>query len=296
MNWKSLALISTSLAALSFSATAALAVPAPPVMGTIELGATQWFEDWSYGGSDTGNTNWVSLTGAGRVNIPYSSRINVQLDFFGDASLDGGFHNYSSDGTNVGNTGGAVHFNYREPSQGLIGFFGAIGRVQDYSWSAPAFMGGFEAQYFCDNWTFGAQAGYMDADGDYEFLWNGGFVRGFATYYASPRFKLTGGLGYIAGDSGVSFPGGTDTDSATAWNWTAEGRYWFGRSVPIAGFIRYEGRQQETHYSKETPQLTTNQVYIGFSWMFGGEDFKQTDRNGASTDIMSFDNFRLISD
>ena len=52
MNWKSLALLSTSIAALSFSATAALAAPPPPVMGTIELGVTQWFETYNYGSPD----------------------------------------------------------------------------------------------------------------------------------------------------------------------------------------------------------------------------------------------------
>src|SRR5262249_29132210 len=114
---------------------------------------------------------------------------------------------------------------------------------------------------------------------------------------AGSKLKLTGGLAYIDGDSAVTENGYTYTDNATAWNWTAEGRYWFGRSIPIAGFVRYEGRQEETHYGNGyTPRLTSNQLYVGFSWMFGGEDFKDADRNGAGTNVMSFDNFRITSD
>src|SRR5262249_14770501 len=99
MNWKSLALVSTSIVALGFSATASHA--APPAMGEVEFGVTQWFDTYRYP-SNSYDYDWASIDGAARVNIPYNQWTNIQLDFSADGSLQGsGGEGQSAVGTAV---------------------------------------------------------------------------------------------------------------------------------------------------------------------------------------------------
>ncbi len=276
MNLKNLALISTSLVALGFSATASQAAA---TMGRIDLGFTQWFDD---GGE--GSYNWPSVTGWGRVNIPYNDRVNLQLEFFGDGSL------YGSGGEGsigVGNVGAGAHINWRDSKEGLLGIFGATGRVWDtYYYSTPVFMAGLEGQYYCGQWTFYGQAGYMDSDTSSYSLQNAGFVRALVSYYPSPKLKMSAGVEYMAGDY-------ENTYNATAWAWEASGEYWFGKSVPIAVTLKYRGRDSTIDYSSSPSELNSNAVTGGISIFFGGGDIEEADREGNSTEIQDFDNFRL---
>ncbi len=294
MNWKSLALISTSIVALGFSATASHATP--PAMGEVEFGVSEWFDTYRYGSGNSYDYDWASIDGAGRVNIPYNQWTNIQLDFSANASLDQGGGEGNSD---LGNAVMAAHFNWRDSSFGQLGIFGAAGRLWGIygGTSNPAFMAGIEGQYYCNDWTFYGQLGYMDSDGFYETLSNAGFARGVVSYYASPRLKLSGGLAYIDGEaaySGSGYVGGYDS---TAWAWHAGVEYWFGKSVPVSAFLKYDGRQAETHFgSGDDYRLTTNQVWAGVSFHWGGDDIKQADRQGASLDVAPFDWFRLPDD
>lgn len=287
MNWKSLALISTSVVALGFSASASLAAPAPATTARIDMGFTPWWDSYDYGGEHA-DYSYTSLTGMARVNIPYNPFYNVQLDVFGDASLNHGYFN--GKGWGNGNFGFGAHINYRDPSEGLIGIFAAVGRVWDiYSYNnSPAVMAGLEGQYYCGHWSLYGQAGYMDSDGYFQN--NSGFVRALASYYASPKLKLRGGLAYIDGDYGN--PGDLN---ATAWAWEAGGEYWFGKSVPVAVTLKYQGRQSEIHESSNY-DLDTNEVTIGLSFFFGGggvDSIEEADKNNTSVETPNFDWFRV---
>lgn len=294
MNWKSLALISTSIVALGFSASASVAAP-PPTMGQVDIGFTYWWDtfDYHYDYSPERYTyEYPSLTGSARVNMPYSDHVNVQVDLFGDASLDSSSGGEGSYGVGEGNFGGGAHINYRDDT-GLLGVFGAVGRVWDTDsyYSAPAFMAGIEGQYYCDHWTFYGQAGYMDSGGDYNyvFLQNAGFVRGQVSYYASPRLKLNAGLAYMDGE--ISYYNG----DARAWAWQADVHYWFGKSVPVAAFLKYQGRRADVDYGGGYDgRLDTNELTAGFTWAFGGPagDIQAADRDGASVETPNFDWFR----
>ena len=292
MNCKTLALLSTSLVALGFSATTSNAAA---TMGRVDLGFTEWFDHYDYDGEGSYDSDYPSLTGDARVNIPYNNTVNLQLDFFGDASLDSGYHGVEGNSNGLGNVGVGAHINARDTSEGLLGVFAATGRVWDYSYyNTPAFMAGLEGQYYCGNWTIYGQAGYMDSDGLYDFLQNGGFVRALVSYYPSQKLKITGGLGYIDGDA--NYGSGT-TFNANAWAWQAGAEYWFGKSVPVAAFFKYQGRQQQTHFPGDfTPELTTNEVTAGVTFYFGGDSIEEADRTGAGTEIPNFDWFRLIAD
>jgi len=286
MNFKSLALISTSVVALAISATAAQA--AAPAMGVIYLGFAEWWDNYDYGGSDQWNYDHPSLYGSGKVNIPYdTTKVNLQLDFFGDASLHES-HSTSSPGS-LGNMGLGAHINWRDPSEGLLGVFAATGRVWDINGynNSPAVMAGLEGQYYCGHWLFYGQAGYMDSD--QYFMQNAGFLRGLLSYYATPKLKVTGGVGYIDGE--------TEGYNATAVTWQADAQYWFGKSVPVAVTLKYEGRDSEVHYSSSyKPQLNSNEVTVGFSFYFGGDSIEESDKNGPGTEIPNFDWFRIPYD
>jgi len=282
MKFRNLALITTSVAALGFSATASQAAP---TMGEIYLGVAQWWDNYEFG-SEGYDYNHPSLYGFGRVNIPYDgTKANLQLDFFGDSSLhDSG--NLSLAGSR-GNFGAGAHVNWRDSSEGLLGLYLATGRVWDIfgANNSPVFMAGLEGQYYCGHWTMYGQAGYMDSGGGF-FIRNAGLVRGLLSYNASTKLKVTGGLGYIEGDVFGA--------SATVWNWQAGGTYWFGKSVPVALTLKYEGRETEVDYSSSfRPKLNSNVVSIGFNFYFGGGSVEEVERTGAGTEIPNFDLFRV---
>lgn len=286
MKFKSLALISTSLAALVACASAAQAAP---VQGVVYLGVAQWWDNYDYGGSNQFDYNHPSVYGFGKVNIPYDgTKANVQLDFFGDASLHGSQGNQQIGSR--GDFGAGVHLNYRNSSEGLLGAFAATGRVWDIHGyeSSPAFMAGLEGQYYCGPWMLYGQAGYMDANSS-AFLQNAGFVRGLVSYYATQKLKLTAGGAYMDGE--------TDRWNASAWAWQADAQYWFGKSVPVAFLLKYEGRDAEVHYSSTYhPELFSNEVSVGFSLYFGGGSIEESDKTGPGTEIPNFDWFRIPYD
>jgi len=281
MNFKSLALISTSVVALGLSASA---IQAAPTTGVIYVGFAQWWDNYDFGGGDQYDYNHPSLYGFGKVNIPYDgTKVNLQLDFFGDASLH---HSQSVESIGSrGNFGAGAHINWRDPDEGLLGIFAATGRVWDVYGgnNSPAMMVGFEGQYYWHQVTLYGQAGYMDSDGF--FMQNAGFVRGLVSYYATPKLKVTGGLGYIDGEA--------DGFNARAWAWQADAQYWFGKSVPVAVTLKYEGRDSRFDFSSDTAKLNSNAVTVGFSFYFGGGSIEEMDKNGPGTEIPNFDWFRV---
>ena len=96
-------------------------------------------------------------------------------------------------------------------------------------------------------------------------------------------------MGYIDGE--------TTGYDATAWTWQADGQYWFGKSVPVALTVKYEGRESEVHYSPSyNPRLNSNEVTVGFSFYFGGGSVEDADKTGAGTEIANFDWFRIPYD
>jgi hypothetical protein len=282
MNLKNLALLTTSVVALGISAAPSHAAP---TMGVIYLGFAEWWDNYDFDGLGQYDYNHPSLYGFGRVNIPYDgTKANLQLDFFGDGSL----HDAASQSLGSrGNFGAGAHINWRDSSEGLLGIFAATGRVWDIYGgnNSPAMMAGLEGQYYCGPWTLYGQAGYMDSSGGY-FMQNAGFVRGLVSYYAGPKLKVTGGVGYIDGELYGA--------NATAWTWQADAEYWFGKSVPVAFTLKYEGRDAQVEFSSSfKSELNSNAVSVGLSFYFGGGSIEEADKNGAGTEIPNFDWFRL---
>jgi hypothetical protein len=287
MQFKSIALATSSLVAASLAAAPVNAASA--MMGDVSLGFAPNWEETDVGGGGSFDNDYSSVFGQGRVNIPYSDTVNVQLDALGRTSLDTNDDIFGGKSVGFGHFGIGGHINYRD-DQGMLGVFGATGRVNDF-FSSAVFLTGIEGQYFCGPWTFRGQLAYMDSDSsDWFLLKNAGAARVGANYYLGKEFKFTADLAYIDGEEGFF---GRD---ASQWAWGLGAHYWFGKSIPVSAFAEYRGRQSEIHQSG-SPDLELDQhtLNLGLTFHFGGEGFEDADRNGASTDLPDYEWFRLAT-
>lgn len=285
MQFKSIALATSSLVAASLVAAPANA--ASTMMGDVSLGYAHNWTDIDLGGEGSTDFEYPSVLGSGRVNIPYSDTVNVQLDAFGRTSLDTD-DIFGGKSVTYGHFGLGGHINYRD-DQGLLGVFGAAGRVHDL-FSAAAFMAGIEGQYYCGPWTFRGQLAYLDADEDEWFLLkNAGVARVGVNYYLGKQWKFTGDLAYIDGEQAIT---NFDTDQ---WAWALGAHYWFGKSIPASAFVEYRGRQAEVGAAPDWEQ-DEHSLNIGVTLHFGGDGFEDADRNGASADLPDMEWYRLPID
>ncbi len=290
MQFRTLALATTSLVALGLSAQANAA---DKMMGDLNFGFGLNWEDWNDDvGSEAYDLEYPAIFGGGRVNVPYSDTVNVQFDVLGRTSLDQSFFSGKGANSQAGYFAIASHLNYRD-DQGMLGVFGAVGRVNEtfynFGPSAPIFMTGIEGQYYCDQWTFRGQLAYLDSDESY-LLSNAGAIRVGTNYYVNKQLKLTGDVAYIAGDFGFF-----DGVPVEQWAWGLGAHYWFGKSMPVSGFVEYRGRNADGDFGGEgDTSLEQNAVNFGVIFHFGGGDgFEDTDRNGASADLPDLDWYRL---
>lgn len=276
MNVRTLTLATTSLVALGLAVAPA---SAKGMMGDVSLGYEHTWID-----VDGSDDSYSAIIGAGRVNLPYGDTVNIQLDAIGRASMDDIFGNKSSHFALGG------HINHRD-EQGLLGVFVGAGRVTgDNAFdSTPVYMAGFEGQYFCNQFTLNGQLGYMDSESfsfdgsDLAFLLeNAGFVQLGGNYYASKVLKIGASLAYIDGEF-------EDVD-VTQWGWSLGVHYWFGKSIPVSGFIEYRGRAVEI----SNDDFDENAVNFGLTFHFGGDGFQDADRNGASTNLPDLNWYRVL--
>ena len=284
MKFRNLALMTTSLVALGLS-VAPVSAKTAPMMGRVDVDFSYWWDSWDYGGGSTYDDEYTTLVGSARVNIPYDEFVNLQLDITGETSLD----EYT--GSDAGHFAAGGHLNWRDPMVGLLGVFAAVGTVNDYYAESTA-MVGIEGQYYCDMWTFYGQIGYWDSHdgGESSLIRNAGFIRGEVSYYASQQLKLTGGLKYLAGDIGDYY---YSAEGSQGWDWILRLDYFFGKTIPVAGFAEYSGRSNDVDYYDNS--LDVNRFNVGLTFYFGGDgnnDLKYHDRNGASVSLPDFDEIR----
>ncbi len=288
MQFKILALATTSLVAAGLMIAPASAKSAG-ITGDFTFGVGQTWQDGSGDPSDffTGkralNDQFTDLFTGGRVNIPYSPTVNVQFD----ASGDNAFASYAEDPEHsyAGSVGFGAHLNYRD-ERGLLGIFATVGKSFPTEDEAPTyFAAGFEGQYFCEQWTFAGQAGWLDSGGygrgdPLDSFHDAGFIRTFVNYYASPRLKLNANLAYA--------DGGIEEQDATLWNWGVGMEYWFGNSVPVSLAVRYFGITTENKGPDPKVDLDQHTVSAAVVFHFGTADLVDADRNGPSADLPEF--------
>jgi len=226
--------------------------------------------------------NAFTFGGAGRVNVQ-NRDWGYQLDVQGDASLNGKTTN-----TYGGSFAGGAHVFMRDPSKGLIGIFGGVGDGSNNGQpAAEVFMVGAEAQYFFDNATFYAQAGYNDGvSGGYgccggvAALDSAFFLRGVGRYFFSPDQMLQAEITYDDGRGGASI----NADMTTfAWGARYEQACSFlGANV----FAAYRGDYMKSSINQVPVHVAENILLLGLRFQFGGSGtLLDNDRNGTSLDL-----------
>ncbi len=141
--------------------------------GKIELGGG--FADYNGASSDE------VFYGAGSLSVPLGNALGLQADFavkdmFNDTAV-----------------GGAVHLFTRDPNSYLLGVIAGYGDAG----SATAAWAGGEAEFYMDNVSLEASAGYVDVNG-------GGskgkfFAFGDVAFYPVENFRLALGAASVAG-------------------------------------------------------------------------------------------------
>lgn len=283
MQFRTIALATTSLAAAYLAVAPANA--ANTMMGKVSLGYGHNWEDIDFGGEGGGDFEYPSVFGAGSVNLPYSDTVNIQLDVLGRTSLDTADDFFGGKSVQTGHFALGGHINYRD-DRGLLGVFASTGRVTDYYFGAAVFLAGIEGQYYCGPWTFRGQLAYLDSDESF-LLSNAGLVRAGVNYYVGKDVKLTADLAYLDGEAGFT---GLDADE---WAWAVGAHYWFGKTIPVSGFVEYRGRDAEVRTGSGDYEGEHHVVNFGLTFHFGGDGFEDADRNGASTDLPDLEWYRL---
>jgi opacity protein-like surface antigen len=247
-------------------------------------------EDGCFSG-DTRLNGWA-LGGAGRGNYWVSRDMSVQVD----AQAEGTSYDFlggriSSHSYLVGG-----HWSWRNPQQYLFGLFGGIGDAG--STLGVAFSSqrhgliGAEAQWYWQQFTLYVQGGYDTTFGrsaiESNVDLNAWFIRGTGRYFINPNFLIEGTVAYANGNVDFGF-GDPSTDFQT-WTWGVKGE-WRLPTAPFSVFAKYQG--SETKYGNSeffdftSAKATDHRVLLGLKLHMGDRTLQQTDRTGATLDIVS---------
>jgi hypothetical protein len=229
--------------------------------------------------------NGWALGGAGRGNYWISRDMSVQVD----AQAEGtSYDNPGSSGnfsTHSYLAGG--HLSWRNPQQSLFGVFGGIGDAGGVISQRYGVIGG-EAQWYWHQFTLYGQVGYDTTLSNNGFsdtsAW---FVRGTGRYFINPNFLLEGTVMYANGDLDRNF--GLSSVGFETWTWQAKVE-WRLATAPFSVFAKYQGSETSydnaANFSRDA-KVTDNRVLLGLKLHMGDRTLQQTDRAGATLDIIS---------
>jgi hypothetical protein len=236
--------------------------------------------------------NGWALGGAGRGNYWVSRDVSVQVDAQAEGTsydFPGGSGHFSSHSYLVGG-----HWSWRSPQQYLFGVFGGAGDSGGNSFTGASQRHGLigaEAQWYWQQFTFYAQGGYdttLGTTNDGFDSINAWFLRGTGRYFINPNFLIEGTVMYANGsidpvccESSARFQ---------TWTWGVKGEWRFA-TAPFSVFAKYQGA--ETRYDNSDDfglfngKVTDHRVLLGLKLHMGDRTLQQTDRAGATLDIMS---------
>jgi opacity protein-like surface antigen len=247
--------------------------------------------------SESFRFNGWALGGAGRANYWVTRDVSVQADAQAEgasyglpSALGGGHfstHNYLAGG----------HLSWRNPQQYLFGLFAAAGDAGGFGLVSPQRHGliGAEVQWYWSQLTLYAQGGYDTTIGNVadSFIGNvdsihAWFIRGTSRYFVNPNFLIEGTVMYANGD--IDFNFGDPSWGFHTWSWQAKAE-WRLASSPFSVFGKYQGSQ--TKYDRSdflgltSAKVTDQRVMLGLKLNMGDRTLQQTDRAGATLDIVS---------
>jgi hypothetical protein len=238
--------------------------------------------------------NGWALGGAGRGNYLVSRDVSVQVD----AQAEGTSYNNSGSGGHFSTHSYLVggHWSWRNPQQSLFGLFGGVGDaggagvfLEDASQRHGLI--GAEAQWYWQQFTLYAQGGYDTTLGtvssDVNSI-NAWFIRGTGRYFVNPNFLLEGTVMYANGSIDLNFNDPSIRFQTLTWEVKSE---WRLATAPFSMFAKYKG--SETRYDDSNDfnlfgaKTTDHRVLLGLKLHMGDRTLQQTDRAGATLDIMS---------
>jgi hypothetical protein len=284
-------------------ASAALGADLQPVLkapAAVEQQATGYVEVYS-GWASTRTTdfgesfrfNGWALGGAGRGNYWVSRDMSVQVDAQAEGTsydaqpFAGGGH-FSTHSYLIGG-----HWSWRNPQQYLFGLFAAAGDAGGFGFTDSQRHGliGAEAQWYWNQFTLYAQGGYDSTLGTASFevdSINAWFLRGTGRYFVNPNFLLEGTVMYANGN--IDGNSGFQSVGFQTWTWGVKGEWRFP-TAPFSVFAKYQGSETKydnaSFFDLRNAKVTDNRVLLGLKLHMGDRTLQQTDRAGATLDIMS---------
>jgi hypothetical protein len=287
--------------ALTSVAGAADMQPVLKAPAAVDQQATGYVEVYSGWARTTGENfgdrerfNGWALGGAGRGNYWIGRDMSVQVDAQAegtsyDAPRGGG--NFSTHSYLVGG-----HWSWRNPQQYLFGLFGGVGDAGgfgEFTGSQRHGLIGAEAQWYWQQFTLYVQGGYdttlSNATVNDVDTINAWFIRGTGRYFINPNFMIEGTVMYTNGN--VDFNFGDPSVGFQTWTWGVKGEWRFA-TAPFSVFAKYQG--SETTYDDSrfwdlsNAKVTDHRVLlVGLKLHMGDRTLQQTDRAGATLDIVS---------
>jgi hypothetical protein len=294
MNWKMAGMAGTALVAIALTGVSASA-GANKFTGSISLAVGQSFEDddLNLGGFEIFDDSLTSITGEAKVNIAFSSNLNLQLDFVGVGAFTETNSGFSLD--RDAGFQGAAHLYWRTDQYAAGVFAGAGSASTEFLPSGEYYFAGAEGQYYWKNFTFGAKGGYLDSSSDLPFfvtssddlfLNSAWFADAEVRWYASQKFALSANVGYISGEAGFDF---LDVD---VWHWGAKAEYWPEEKEPLSLWVAYEGRTTNFDPSFSTIDVDkdVHTIKVGLTFHFGVDEGTSlaNDRHGPAFNTMDY--------
>jgi hypothetical protein len=223
-----------------------------------------------------------ALGGAGRGNYWVSRDMSVQVD----AQAEGtSYDNILGENATLSSHSYLVggHLSWRNPQQYLFGVFGSVGDSGSVLFSQRHGLIGAEAQWYWNQFTLYGQVGYdstLSNLGNLDSI-NAGFIRGTGRYFVNPNFLIEGTVMYANGDIDFNFGSvGFET-----WSWQAKAE-WRLPTAPFSIYAKYQG--SETKYDNNfAGKAKDDRVLLGLKLHLGDRTLQQTDRAGATLDIIS---------
>lgn len=288
MRVKTLALATTSFVAICLAAQTGTA--GGTALGSVNLGTGHtWQDQCDSSGGECGasgdiDDQFMNIHGGATVYAPYDANWGLQFGFAADAA----FANEEDDNNYATGVSLFSQIAFYD-KQHQFSTFAVLGRSSSIDEdTASFFAAGFGAQWFCDQWTFAAQLGYLDAfdnqngGSDDEFFHEAGFVRALVAYYASDRLKLSGNLAYADGAQ-------DSDDDAVLWEWGAGVEYLFSPKMPASVYLEYRGVDaEESCISCTADQTDSHRVDVGIRVLFNAPDLMTSDRTGGTNNLPAF--------
>jgi hypothetical protein len=243
-----------------------------------DLGGSERFNGWALGGAGRGNY-WVSHD------------VSVQVD----AQAEGTSYDFPGSGGHFSTHSYLVggHWSWRNPQQYLFGLFGAVGDAGGFGvdFSQRHGLIGGEAQWYWSQFTLYAQVGYdttLNSLNRIDSI-NAWFIRGTGRYFINPNFLIEGTVMYANGN--IDFNFGAPSIDFQTWTWGVKGEWRFA-TAPFSVFAKYQGSEttyddSRSVFDLSNTKVTDHRVLLGLKLHMGDRTLQQTDRAGATLDIVS---------